>query len=99
MIFVSTSQFHIYLPCLGACLAKCPNSVWIVKALLSAFNKEKVIVKTSQTFVSSSNTHRQSVRWKYLLKYKIFLKDSNSRWGGRKELSMSRTINSSTLHW
>ena len=58
MIFVSGTQFHIYLPCLGARLAKCFNSVLNVKALVGAFNQEKalvgafsVIVKSSQIFV------------------------------------------------
>ena len=35
---------------IGACSEKCPNSVLIVKVLVGAFNNEKVIVKTSQTF-------------------------------------------------
>ena len=50
-VFVSASQFLIYLPCLATRLA---YSVLNVKALLGAFNQEKtlggafsVIVKTS----------------------------------------------------
>ena len=42
MIFAKASQFHIYLPCLGACLEYCHN----VKALVGAstFNQEKALV-------------------------------------------------------
>ena len=61
MIIVSASQFYIYLPCLGACLAQCLNSVLNVKAVVAAFNQEKyqvgalsVIVKSTRTFVLSS---------------------------------------------
>ena len=37
-------QFHIYLLCLGANLALCPNSVLNVRALVDAFNQEKALI-------------------------------------------------------
>ena len=48
LTFVSVSQFHVYLPCLGACLAYCLNSVLNIKVLVGAFS---VIVKSSRTFI------------------------------------------------
>ena len=58
MIYVLAFQFHAYLQCLGAQLAKCLNTVLKVKALVGALNQEKalvgafsVIVKSSRTFV------------------------------------------------
>ena len=59
MTFASVSQFHVYLLCLGACLAYCLNSVLNVKALVGALNQEKalvgdfsVIVKTDGSFTA-----------------------------------------------
>ena len=44
MIIVLASQFYVYLPCVGTCLAVCLNSVLNVLALVGAFNQEKAIV-------------------------------------------------------
>ena len=46
MIFalVSQSQFHVYLSCLGTCLAQCLNSVLNVKVLVGSFYQEKALV-------------------------------------------------------
>ena len=43
MIFALASRFHVYLPCLGTCLAKCLNSVLNVKAVVGTFNLEKAL--------------------------------------------------------
>ena len=64
MIFASATQFQIFLLWANVHLAQCLNSVLNVKAL-GAFNREKalggafsVIVKSSGTFLSSSNNKR-----------------------------------------
>ena len=45
MIFASLPYFmSIYPVCLGCSLAKCPNSVFNVKAVVAAFNQEKALV-------------------------------------------------------
>ena len=44
MIYVLAFQFHAYLQCLGAQLAKCLNTVLKVKALVGALNQEKALV-------------------------------------------------------
>ena len=61
-VFVPGFQFHIYTPCLGACLALCLNTVLNVKALVDNCTQEMalvgaffVIVKSSRTFVCSSS--------------------------------------------
>ena len=56
MIFVLVTQFHVYLPCLGTCLAWCLNSVLNVKALVGAFNQEKALVEAFSVIVKSSRT-------------------------------------------
>ena len=44
MIFVSMSQYHVYLLWVGACLVWCLKIVLNVKALVGAFNQEKDLV-------------------------------------------------------
>ena len=44
MIIVSASQFYVYLPCLGACLAQFLNSVLNLKAVVGIFNQEKALI-------------------------------------------------------
>ena len=60
--FGSASQFHVYLLWVNAHLVYCLNSVLDVKVLVVTFNQEKdlvgafsVIVKSSRTFIESSN--------------------------------------------
>ena len=38
------SQFHVYLPCLGTCLAKSLSSVLNVKSLVGSLNQERALV-------------------------------------------------------
>ena len=38
MIFKPASQFHVYIPCLGACLA------YVLNERVGAFNQEKALV-------------------------------------------------------
>ena len=57
MLKASVSPLNIYLPCLGACLAQCFNSVLNVNALEGAFNQEKALVgpvieKTNGSFAA-----------------------------------------------
>ena len=71
MTFVSASQFHIYLLCLGAHLALCPNSVLNVRAsasrcfqpgegprVVGAFS---VIVKTDGSFAALFSDNAQTM--------------------------------------
>ena len=44
MTFASASQFHVYLPSVNACLAKCPHSVLNVKTIVGTFNQVKALV-------------------------------------------------------
>ena len=58
MIFLSASQFRVYLQRVNAHLTQCLNSILNMKALVGAFNQEEalagvfsVIMKSSRTFV------------------------------------------------
>ena len=51
MMIVSASQFYVYLPCLGACLAQCLNSVLNAKVPVSAFNQEKALIEAFSVIV------------------------------------------------
>ena len=55
MIIASISKFHVYILWVNACLAKCPNSVFNVKALVGAFYQEKALVGSWINF--STNIH------------------------------------------
>ena len=55
LIFVSVSQFHVYLPW-GQHLAQCLNSVLNVKLLVGAFNQEKALVEAFSVIVNYSGT-------------------------------------------
>ena len=66
-IFVSATQHNIYILWVNARLAWCINRFLNVKVLVGTFHQEKtligaffVIVKSSWTFVSSSNQGRDS---------------------------------------
>ena len=79
MMIVSVSQFLDYLPCLGACLAKCLNSVLYVKALVGAFSKEKALVGAFSTIVKTDGSFtallfylRPEVGGGFLLHLKIY---------------------------
>ena len=55
MIIASASHyFHVYLPCLSACLAQCLNSVLNVKALVGAFKQEKALVVAFSVIVKTN---------------------------------------------
>ena len=56
MIIASASHFHVYLPCLSACLAQCLNSVLNVKALVGAFKQEKALVVAFSVIVKTNGS-------------------------------------------
>ena len=81
------SQFHVYLLCLKACLAKCLKIFLIVKALVGAFNKEKALVCRGlllETVYYLLHLNYVSVfRCKYPPLHAKLLNRGGGRWSGR----------------